>query len=441
MYLDSYLHDLVSEIKNLKESGVELYGRSFQIDLRAFICDAPARSFMCSTVGHNALIGCEKCYQRGQRINNVTTFSTASAEPRTYEDFRNRKQMQFHKGFHQKRHSELELIGIDMITQFPLEPMHLIDLGVMRKFLTLLINRKTVQKIGTNDKNLMSNKLISLAPFIPREFQRKPRSLNEICRWKATEFRQFALYTGLVVLKGIVGEEMYNEYLLLHVSYRMLSSPVNSNFNLNKAEDMLKLFVQKFPILFGDSCVTFNVHNLLHLRKCVEDMGALPNFTAYSFENFMQELKKNVRKPSKILQQISNKYSTSHLKIKAVPTGFKRNKLGKIISFQNENFFVSTRMPDNLCCIAPFQIVRITGFVEREEIFLNGTVLTHLKNFFEHPVQSMNMLGICTGNIFDENADKRDFKIDEVMCKMMYFPSENEYLFIPLLHGFDNTYL
>lgn len=131
--VDNYLHDFIYEIKDFMENGIILHGRKMQLQVRAFICDAPARAFLCNIVGHNSFIGCIKCYQVGTRVNNVNTFSSFSAVLRTDEDFYNRQQPAFHKQIHLNTHSALEKLGIKMITQFPLEPMHLVELGVTKK--------------------------------------------------------------------------------------------------------------------------------------------------------------------------------------------------------------------------------------------------------------------------------------------------------------------
>ena len=52
---------------------------------------------------------------------------------------------------------------------------------------------------------------------LPSEFARQPRSLAHLKQWKATEFKQFALCTGMYVLKGIVPEDIYNHFLCLSV--------------------------------------------------------------------------------------------------------------------------------------------------------------------------------------------------------------------------------
>lgn len=433
--VDLYLHDFILEVKYLRENGIMLHNRQLKFDIRAFVCDAPARSFMCSIVGHNSLIGCCKCYQIGKRIRNVTTFSTKSSNLRTDRDFLDRIQPDFHKNLHRNAPSELERAAFKMITQFPLDAMHLIDLGITRKMLLRYLNGKTAEQISPANKNELSNKLISLALHIPKEFQRKPRSLDEILKWKATEFRQFILYTGPVVMKNIVDDNFYYEFLLLHSAYRLLSTPANFRANLRVADELLKLFVENFPLVFGENSVTFNVHSILHIINAVEDFGIITNFTAYSFENFMQDLKRKIRKPSNILEQISNRYSEAGIVKKEKPKGFKKNRTGKVVSFQTDGYFLSSHPPDNVCCIKQFSPIKITGFMDGDGGFIKGLRFKNLQNFFQEPLQSMPALGVCTAELSTEKEEEEIFSINDIVFKMMCLPHEEKYILIPLLHS------
>ena len=57
---------------------------------------------------------------------------------------------------------------------------------------------------------------------MPSEFARQPRQLSEMDRWKATEFRQFLLYTGPVALHGILHTDVYKHFLVLSVAVLLL---------------------------------------------------------------------------------------------------------------------------------------------------------------------------------------------------------------------------
>ncbi len=77
--------------------------------------------------------------------------------------------------------------------------MHIVCLGVVRRLLIYLTRGPKVCRLSVRQKDAISQKLIALRGKMPSEFARQPRGLHEIDRWKATELRQFLLYTGPVV--------------------------------------------------------------------------------------------------------------------------------------------------------------------------------------------------------------------------------------------------
>lgn len=85
--IEVYLHDFVEEINVLSVDGISLNDVSYKVVIRAFICDTPARSYICGVKGHNALNGCSKCHQKGKRVQNVTTFSSIPGNPRLDLEF------------------------------------------------------------------------------------------------------------------------------------------------------------------------------------------------------------------------------------------------------------------------------------------------------------------------------------------------------------------
>ena len=64
----------------------------------------------------------------------------------------------------------------------------------------------------------VTRKMLSFAGKMPFEFARHPRSLSDLDRWKATELRQFLLYTGPIVLKKVVKPEVYEAFVILSVT-------------------------------------------------------------------------------------------------------------------------------------------------------------------------------------------------------------------------------
>ncbi|KAI8121707.1 hypothetical protein CVS40_7336 [Lucilia cuprina] len=222
-----FLHDFVHDVKNLNENGLTINGTKINVHIRVFICDSPAKSFICGVKGHMAYNGCAKCQQVGQKVDNVVTYSTITGEKRTDEGFKRREYKDFHNSMHANSQMELESIGIGMISQFPID---------------------------------------------------------------------FKLV--------------------------ILSSSSNAN-EREKANIMLKTFVEKFPYIYGQASVSYNIHCVLHLVECVEQYGSLNNFSAYPFENFMKKIKKKIKMPKHLPQQLFNVFSVEPINVKSQFFGLK----------------------------------------------------------------------------------------------------------------------
>lgn len=120
--------------------------------------------------------------------------------------------------------------------------MHLVCLGAMCRLIFLWLKGPLKCRQSAKFFVAMSAYMVSIRQYLPSNFARKPRSLFEFCTWKATELRQFLLYTGPVVLLNNIPSRMYRNFLLLSVSIRILLSPaLCSPDNCDYAEEILKL--------------------------------------------------------------------------------------------------------------------------------------------------------------------------------------------------------
>ena len=153
---------------------------------------APAKAFLKQCIGHTAYRGCDYCDQVGSYEENRVCFSLTKWAGRTDEDFR----AQVDAAHHLCETPLVEVQGLDMVSGFPIDPMHNSYLGIMKKILVLLCragNRKVKVAFKPSLKAHLSTHLEKCGKVWPRVFNRKPRSLQELERWKATEFRTFAL--------------------------------------------------------------------------------------------------------------------------------------------------------------------------------------------------------------------------------------------------------
>ncbi|KAB0801046.1 hypothetical protein PPYR_00215 [Photinus pyralis] len=447
-----FMQDFINDAVLFTNNGFMYKNRTIPFRVNAIICDVPAKSFITFTKGHSGYNSCSKCHIEGEYVNNrVCFYNSSNVRSRCDTDFRQKLDEEHHTGT-----SILEILpNFDMIRNIPLDYMHLICLGVMRKLLLLWVFGKPNSKLAHIQVSRISNYLVELSKNIPCEFVRKPRSLDDLKRFKATEFRQILMYTGPLVFKTTLSKDRYANFLSLHVAMRIFSNESHLAEHGDYAHDLLKYFIDTFVILYGKENVSHNVHNLLHLREDCKNFGVLQNFSGFPFENYLQSLKLLIRKGSDPLPQIIKRIiekdcrHTDAKKYHQVSTTTpKPNKLhnnGPLLNHNRtrnilyqykelcfEKFTVKLTESDSCCGLTDGNIICIKNIVTNadNELYVIAQKFNLKTNLYFQPLPS-SALNIY---IVNDLGPLEVWSVDEITCKYVKMRYNDRFVVVPLLH-------
>ena len=422
------------------------------------VCDAPARSFVTGTKGHAARNACPRCKTAGiysrkpGKVGGRQTFPDIDADSRTHEEFIGRTC----RDYHNLPNPVIQELNLDMVLDFPFDYMHLCCLGVMKKLLCHWKNRETETLLITHDDVAeISRRLTQLK--IPSEFSRHPRSLNDLARWKATEYRQFLLYTGPVVLKDVLPPQLYAHFMLFHLAVKMLSSSETCIKYNDSCRSLLHQFIRESPGFYGGHFITYNVHCLIHLPEDVLRFGPIDCFSCFPFENFLFQLKKLIRNCKnplvqlvKRLMEIANgcgipSYQRNVPSLSPFPKLSRPHCLGPLLDdvhesdyqqFQNVQFKhwkLSIRPPNCYVLLKnEFQtVVTIENIIVDAEGFVHiiGYPFHRQDPFFSLPNEPELSNLLCINCVGTPSADSFMFQIEDIKTKsflMEFFPNPDE---------------
>lgn len=91
-----YLTQFVLEINHLQKNGLKIESKKFDVKIKYFTCDCPARSFLKCVVGHCAFKGCERCRVVGHKVDGTTVFLQTDAAKKTNKSFRLYEEDKYH---------------------------------------------------------------------------------------------------------------------------------------------------------------------------------------------------------------------------------------------------------------------------------------------------------------------------------------------------------
>lgn len=295
LFMKNFVKEFLDIVQN---GGISIKNRKIPIRIRCFIADGPARSFILNHQGHMSSNACSKCKVKGIRLSNTMTFPSTNCHLRTNEQYK----MLLDE--HHRDESPLSALPMGLVSQVPFEYMHLVLLGVTKKIITAwLEGNYAISKLSSRQINILSTRLSVARDYCPREFSRRCRDITEYKTYKATEFRTFLLYTGLVVISGIVTKNVYVHFSLLSCAIRILLTETSTDDYISFAEAALKKFVFLCSDIYGPEFISYNVHGLLHLATDVKTLGPLHSFSAFDFENYMPQFRSFIRKPHQHFQQ------------------------------------------------------------------------------------------------------------------------------------------
>lgn len=290
-----YLKQFVDEALQLSTEGLTIKGKKISICFSVFVCDSPASAFILRIIYHTGFFFCTTCATKGvyfkvnKALRGRVTFPQVDAPLGTDSSFRRQTQQKHHHG-----KSILEQLGIDILKSFPCEPYHLFDIGMMRQLLVnwLIFCPMKGIKLSQIEIEELNNRLLTFkrSNIIPKEFARVPRTLEEIGRWKGSELKQFRKYTGSVLLRGILPEKVYNNFLVFHVASRYVNDPeaVQDIDVMQYCTRLFKIFIGDAKKIYGQQFLCNNAHKLYHFSYYALVHGVAQNFSAEDFENYNQ---------------------------------------------------------------------------------------------------------------------------------------------------------
>lgn len=374
------------------------------------------------------------------------SFPQIDCSRRTNETFRNRVNPEHHREF-----SCLELLPIDMISDFIIaDPLHLLELGVMRRLLNFWIDGDVKDfKLTKNDLIALNNLLLKCneEKNLPKEIHRSIRSLDSIKHWKGSEFRTFLLYIGIVVLKDIVRADVYEHFLYLFCAVTICSANVYKQL-VPLAKTLFDEYVSMYIDLYGQHIVSPNIHNLCHVTENVERFGNLNTISTYPFENAARHIKLKLKQCDKSIEQASKRISEANsiMKTKEYSTPmvefkypFVSIQYSHISPYKHLNIknvvFSNRRLGDKWFMTNSGEIVEFKCVMNiKNETIICGSPLKEKKDFFIKPFKSSFIdIYLCE----KESENDRPYQLNEIKCKMFCLCYDDKFVFVPLLHTLD----
>lgn len=301
--INSYLQPLVNELL-VFFSGLTLrvntplgiIEENVKCILLCVSCDLPAGRKCCGFLSHNARLGCSRCFKEfpgsvGQQ--NYSGFDRSEWHPRTNEQ--HRKDVETIKQCKTKtqqiekesllgcRYSAfLDLPYFNAPRFLVIDPMHNLFLGTGKHMINLWIQSNI----------LASSNFLEIQNFVdtmtvPSDIGRIPHKIQSgFAAFKADQYKTWITVFSIPALYSVLPSNHLECWRHFVLACRILCQQTLSNNDVLLADALLIYFCKKVEQLFGEACVTPNMHMHGHIKDILLDYGPVQEFWCFSFERF-----------------------------------------------------------------------------------------------------------------------------------------------------------
>lgn len=262
------------------------------------IADSVARYQLLNFQSFAAYYGCTFCYQKSERTRRGQRF-TISIHPAKERTLKSTKKdlLQAYQRKDETKKSKRQYRGVkgfsplmslhffNFMTGFVVDYMHNILLGVT-KLHTELILQSTRKKfwnisesVGINHLlSTIDERLLNICP--PSSITRTPRSIKDIARWKASEWRAWLLFYSVPCLKGLLKKKYMNHFAMLSIATNILLQKSVTREEVFQAQKLFLIYMYFFQKYFDKENMVYNIHLLSHICKGVLNWGLItPSYT------------------------------------------------------------------------------------------------------------------------------------------------------------------
>lgn len=274
-------------IKKIQSNPLEcnINGEKIFIKLYILICcvDTGARAHMQGLTQFNGKFGCNWCLHPTESYHRVTKYPIDLKRKRlpakrTKEETvktmmmlnRNKPKINGIKAISPL----IFLESFDIIDGFTPDYMHCVLLGVVKQITNILMQPLNIPHY---QEQLNSIKL-------PHQVCRLTRPIDDNAFWNARVEENWLLFISMTLFSSKLQSKYLKYWSLLVESMHILLKSEIRVTELDRAEAMLKLFVELTQRYFGKAAITFNVHQLLHLVDSVRKWGPLWAHSTFAFE-------------------------------------------------------------------------------------------------------------------------------------------------------------